>query len=113
MPKAKAETKKPVTKKTRKKPGRPKGSKNVKKAGRPVATKTKKKAGRPKGKKPGRKPGRPNMSDRKAKTTNSMNLPVDNVADINYWSEFVVFLNNNAGKTFTVQTDGVKWSIHV
>jgi len=113
MPKAKPETKKPVAKKTRKKPGRPKGSKNVKKAGRPAAKKTTKKAGRPKGKKPGRKPGRPKMSGGKAKTANSMNLPVDTAADINYWSEFVVFLNNNAGKTFTVQTDGVNWSICV
>jgi len=111
MPKAKAETKKPVVKKTLKKAGRPKGSKNVKKAGGPVAKKTKKKAGRPKGKQPGRKPGRPKMSGKKA--TNSMELPVNKVADINYWSEFVVFLNNNAGKAFTFQTDGVKWSICV
>jgi len=113
MPKVKSEAKKPVVKKTRKKPGRPKGSKNVKKAGRPVAKKTNKKAGRPKGKKPGRKPGRPKMSGGKVKAANSMNLPVDTVADINYWSEFVVFLNSNAGKTFIVQTDGVKYSIHV
>jgi len=112
MPKAKAETKKPPIKK-RKKAGRPKGSKNVKKAGRPAAKKTKKKAGRPKGKKPGRKPGRPKLSGGKAKTTNSMELPVDIPADITYWSEFVAFLNNNAGKTFTVQTDGVKWVICV
>jgi len=108
MPKTKE--KKPAAK-TRKKAGRPKGSKNVKKAGRPAAKKTKKKAGRPKGNKPGSKPGRPKMSGKK--TANSMNLPVDIPADINYWSEFVKFLNNNTGKTFTVQTDGVKWLICV
>jgi len=85
----------------------------VKKAGKFVTKKTKKKVGRPKSNKPGRKPGRSKMSGGKAKAVNSMNLPVDTVTDINYWAEFVVFLNNNAGKTFTVQTDGVKYSIHV
>lgn len=89
---AKKKTKRKVAKKTVKKAkrrGRPRGSK----------TRTKKKRGRV---------GRP----RKTVSASSITLPVGTKVDIGFWSDVVVFLNKNKGKTFIVQMDGVRYSLN-
>ncbi len=70
----------------------------------------KKKVGSPKGNKASRKPGGP--AKRVKKSSKLMMFSISSDMDIKYWSEFVVYLNNNAGKTFSVKTEGVNWSIH-
>lgn len=71
-----------------------------------------KRRGRPAGSKnkPGRKPGRPAKRGPKKKAA-SIPIPVesDNMA---YWSELVVFLNENKGKNMIVQTDGKNYSLN-
>jgi len=95
--------------KTKKKGGWPKGKKRVKS---PVKKKVKRR-GRPKGSKNISKPGRPIKKTEKPASGNSINLPLDSKADLQYWSEFITFLNINAGKAFTVQTNGTDYSLHV
>ena len=41
-----------------------------------------------------------------------MDIPVANDADILYWNKFVAFLNKHKGKSFTVQMDGLNYSLH-
>ncbi|MFH1999024.1 MAG: hypothetical protein ABIK28_05040 [Planctomycetota bacterium] len=72
--------------------GRPRGTKNAKKAGRPA-----KKAGRPAKRGPKR-------------ITRSIELPIDN-NNLAFWSEMVVFLNDNKGKSFIVQMDGTNYTL--
>ena len=91
----------PKTKKVGRKPGRPKGSKVAKKRGRPKGSKVAKRRGRPAGKKRGRKA-----------TAKSITIPVHGMDDLIYWHEMVTFLNNNKGKSFTVQMDGLSYSLH-
>ena len=89
----------PKTKKVGRKPGRPKGKKKAKKRGRPKGTKVAKKRGRP--------AGRP-----KNAAGGSVELPVTGTDDLIYWRDMLTFLNSNKGKSFTVQMDGVSYTLH-
>jgi hypothetical protein len=106
--------KKKVAKKS-KRPGRPKGKvfkKKVAKKGWPKGKKRGKRPGRPKGSKNKKKAGRPRKKTRSVKVSNTITLPVDNKHDLKFWSDMVIFLNKNAGKSFCIQMDGVKYSLN-
>ncbi|MFH2048611.1 MAG: hypothetical protein ABIJ12_04110 [bacterium] len=68
----------------------------------------KKRRGRPAGTK--NKAGRPAKSGGK-KAGSSISIPIqsDNLA---FWSEFVVFLNENKGSKLVVQTDGASYTLN-
>ena len=42
----------------------------------------------------------------------AMELPVAGTDDLLYWNDMLLFLNKNKGKSFTVQMDGVSYSLH-
>jgi hypothetical protein len=92
-------TKRKVAKKktTRRKAAK-KVHKKAKRRGRPPGS----------GKKRGRKPG----VKAKRGSKNSIDLPVTSGADLVFWSEMVIFLNANQGKTFIVQMDGSDYTLN-
>ena len=96
---AKKTTKKAGKKKTKKKTVR-KVAKKKRPRGRPPGSKSKKK----------RRTGSAKVG-RKA-LMRSITLPVDKPASLNYWSDMVVFLNSNQGKSFIVQMDGTSYTLN-
>ncbi len=82
---------KKTARKITKRLGRPKGSKNLKNPGL-----RKKKASRPR---------------RKKAEGNSISIPVGKIADINFCSDLISFLNTNSGKSFTVLMDGTDYTL--
>jgi len=102
---------KKVTKKA-KRPGRPKPKKKIKKRGWPKGKKRGKRVGQPKSIKTAKRPGRPRKKVRRVKVSNSITLPLDRNSDLSFWSELVVYLNKNTGKSFVIQMDGVNYTLH-
>ena len=82
-----------------------------KKAGRPKVVK-KKRAGWPKGKKRGKRRGRPRKKVTRMTAGNSILLPSNINTDLAFWSDMIVFLNKNKGKSFIIQMDGKNFTLH-
>lgn len=86
-----------------------KGKKRGRRPGRP-AKKAKRGPGRSKGFKVAKRRGRPAGRRGRKAAGSSMTLTVTDES-LQFWNEMIVFLNENKGKNFIVQTDGKNFSL--